>query len=123
YPAGSGVVDNPRMARYVAIPIVPGTRPIGAVGMAWDEDPGIDEPTRAHLQDLVDAGAQGLGRARLEDAERRTRFLLRAIVDQIPLGILILEPDGTRPPYMNRKFGELFSVPSPGGGAPATMLR
>ena len=58
---------------------------------------------------LVDAGAQALGRARLEDAERRTRSLLRAIVDQIPLGILILEPDGTRPLYMNRKFSEIFA--------------
>jgi PAS domain-containing protein len=54
------------------------------------------------------AGAQALGRARLEDAERRTRYLLRAIVDQIPLGILILEPDGS-PLYMNQAFTDIFA--------------
>jgi signal transduction histidine kinase len=124
YPNGAGVIDRDPLARFVAIPITPGTRTIGAVGMAWANDPGIDDATMDHLQDLVDAGAQALGRARLEDAERRSRSLLRAIVDQIPLGILILEPDGTRPLYMNRKFGELFEVPTPGSGVPpATMLR
>ena len=124
YPGGSGIVDLDPMARYVAIPIIPGIRAIGAVGMAWADDPGMDESTMAHLQDLVDAGAQALGRARLEDADRRSRSLLRAIVDQIPLGILILEPDGTRPLYMNRKFGELFAIPDAGSGSPvATMLR
>ena len=124
YPSGSGVVDGDPMARYVGIPIAPGMRAIGAVGMAWADDPGIDDTTMAHLQDLVDAGAQALGRARLEDADRRSRSLLRAIVDQIPLGILILEPDGTRPLYMNRKFGELFEVASTASGSPvATMLR
>ena len=81
---------------------MPGRRPIGAVSLAWPDDAGLDDAAMAHLRDLVDAGAQALGRARLEDAERRSRSLLRAIVDQIPLGILILEPDGTRPLYTNR---------------------
>jgi signal transduction histidine kinase len=111
-------------ARQVALPIVPGVQPIGAVCLCWDAEPGLDPADEAHLQALVDAGAQALGRARLEDAERRTRSLLRAIVDEIPLGILILEPSAGRPLYMNRRFGELFSVPDGGKADPAaSMLR
>ena len=124
YRNGTSLVDGGRVDRLLTIPIMPGGRPVGAVSLAWPDDPGLDDAAMAHLRDLVDAGAQALGRARLEDADRRSRSLLRAIVDQIPLGILILEPDGTRPLYMNRKFGELFAerdAESP--GRPAAMLR
>src|SRR3954454_304384 len=85
-------------------------RPIGAAGLSWADEPNLDAGTMAHLQALVDAGAQALGRARLEDAERRTRYLLRAIVDQIPLGLLIMEPDGSRPLYMNQAYTEILGV-------------
>lgn len=124
YPRVSSISDPSKLSRYVAIPIIPGVRPIGAAGLSWPEDPGLDEAAMAHLQALVDAGAQALGRARLEDAERRSRSLLRAIVDQVPLGILILEPDGQRPLYMNRAFGEIFGVDDDVEGVPpSTMLR
>lgn len=121
YPAASSIADPSTLQRYVAIPIIPGIRPIGAAGLSWPVEPALDDAAMAHLQALVDAGAQALGRARLEDAGRRARGLLRAIVDQIPLGILILEPEGARPMYMNRAFGEIFSVGEDGvPGEPAT---
>src|SRR4051812_8723084 len=110
YPQVSSIADPETLARYVSIPIMPGMRPIGAAGLSWREDPELDDDTMAHLQALVDAGAQALGRARLEDAERRTRYLLRAIVDQIPLGLLIMEPDGSRPLYMNQAYTEIFGL-------------
>jgi PAS domain S-box-containing protein len=110
YPEASSIADPETLARYVSIPIMPGMRPIGAAGLSWPHEPDLDEATVAHLQALVDAGAQALGRARLEDAERRTRYLLRAIVDQIPLGLLIMEPDGSRPLYMNQAYTEIFGL-------------
>src|SRR5262245_47100957 len=79
YPQVSSIADPETLVRYVAIPIIPGIRPIGAAGLSWPEEPHLDDAAMAHLQALVDAGAQALGRARLEDAERRTRYLLRAI--------------------------------------------
>jgi len=108
YPQVSSIADPETLARYVSIPIIPGMRPIGAAGLSWADEPNLDAGTMAHLQALVDAGAQALGRARLEDAERRTRYLLRAIVDQIPLGLLIMEPDGSQPLYMNQAYTEIF---------------
>jgi signal transduction histidine kinase len=110
YPHVSSIADPSTLSRYVAIPIIPGVRPIGAAGLSWPVDPELDDAGMAHLQALVDAGAQALGRARLEDAGRRTRSLLRAIVDQIPVGLLILEPDGARPMYRNQAFGEIFGL-------------
>jgi PAS domain S-box-containing protein len=110
YPQVSSIADPETLARYVSIPIMPGMRPIGAAGLSWPQEPNLDDATMAHLQALVDAGAQALGRARLEDAERRTRYLLRAIVDQIPLGLLIMEPDGSRPLYMNQAYNEIFGL-------------
>ena len=110
YPLVSSVMDPSAFSRYVALPIVPGLRPIGAVGLSWADEPGLDEAGMAHLQSLVDAGAQALGRARLEDAERRTRSLLRAILDQLPMGLLILEPGGASPLFMNRAYAELFGL-------------
>ena len=110
YKQRTSVADPETLARYVSIPIMPGMRPIGAAGLSWPQEPNLDPATMAHLQALVDAGAQALGRARLEDAERRTRYLLRAIVDQIPLGLLIMEPDGSRPLYMNQAYNEIFGL-------------
>jgi signal transduction histidine kinase len=115
YPIVSSISDPDALSRYIALPIIPGVMPIGAAGLSWREDPGLDEDAMAHLQALVDAGAQALGRARLEDAGRRARSLLRAIVDQVPLGIMILEPEGARPMYTNRAFDAIFA---PHGGAP-----
>jgi signal transduction histidine kinase len=112
YPLVSSVVDPASFSRYVALPIIPGLRPIGAAGLSWADDPDLDEVDMAHLQSLVDAGAQALGRARLEDAERRTRSLLRAIVDQLPVGLLILEPGAASPVFMNRAYAEIFGLPS-----------
>jgi PAS domain S-box-containing protein len=110
YRERTSIADPETLARYVSIPIMPGMRPIGAAGLSWPQEPNLDAATMAHLQALVDAGAQALGRARLEDAERRTRYLLRAIVDQIPLGLLIMEPDGSRPLYMNQAYNEIFGL-------------
>ncbi len=112
YKQRTSIADPETLARYVSIPIMPGMRPIGAAGLSWPHEPNLDAATMAHLQALVDAGAQALGRARLEDAERRTRYLLRAIVDQIPLGLLIMEPDGSRPLYMNQAYNEIFGLQS-----------
>lgn len=117
YPVPSSIADPETLARYVAIPIIPGIRPIGSVGVAFVEEPDLDDAAMAHLQALVDAGAQAMGRARLEDAERRTRYLLRAIVDQIPMGILIMEPDGSRPMYRNQAFNSIFASDT---GTPGT---
>ena len=110
YRQRTSIADPETLARYVSIPIMPGMRPIGAAGLSWPREPDLDEATMAHLQSVVDAAAQALGRARLEDAERRTRYLLRAIIDQIPLGILIMEPDGSRPLYMNQAYNEIFGL-------------
>ncbi len=110
YKERTSIADPETLARYVSIPIMPGMRPIGAAGLSWPHEPNLDAATMAHLQALVDAGAQALGRARLEDAERRTRYLLRAIVDQIPLGLLIMEPDGSRPLYMNQAYTAIFGL-------------
>ncbi len=112
YPLVSSVADPSSFTRYVALPIIPGTRPIGAAALSWDADPELDDEAMDHLQELVDAGAQALGRARLEDAERRSRSLLRAIVDQLPLGLLILEPGGANPLFMNRAYAEIFALPT-----------
>ena len=123
YPAASSIADPSSLSRYVALPIIPGIRPIGAAGLSWPTEPDLDDAAMAHLQALVDAGAQALGRARLEDAGRRTRSLLRAIVDQVPIGILILEPEGARPMSMNRAFTEIFAVPEdPGRAEPETPV-
>ena len=115
YPQVSSIADPETLARYVAIPIIPGIRPDRRRRPLVGRGPG---PGRARRwptsRTLVDAGAQALGRARLEDAERRTRYLLRAIVDQIPMGILIMEPDGSRPLYMNQAFGEIFALRADG---------
>jgi signal transduction histidine kinase len=120
YPRVSSIADPTHLGRYVAIPIIPGVRPIGAAGVSFAIDPDLDEVGLAHLVSLVDAGAQAMGRARLEDADRRSRSLLRAIVDQIPLGILVLEPGARRPMYMNQAFCEIFDVAE---GVPLDSLR
>lgn len=116
YPAVSRISDPSGIARYVALPIIAGVRAIGAVGLSWDEEPHLDDEALAHLQSLVDAGAQALGRARLEDAAQRSRDIVTAMVDQMPLGVLIVEPTGgpeptdLRPLYMNTAFLEIFGV-------------
>jgi signal transduction histidine kinase len=125
YPKVSSIADPSHLGRYVAIPIIPGVRPIGAAALSFAVDPELGEDGLAHLVSLVDAGAQAMGRARLEDVERRSRSLLGAIVDQIPLGILVLEPDARRPMYMNRAFGDIFGVAegTPPDPSPTVVLR
>src|SRR3954463_11121026 len=53
YPQPSSIADPETLNRYVAIPIIPGNRPIGAAGLSWAVDPGLDELSMAHLQALV----------------------------------------------------------------------
>lgn len=115
YEEVSRVSDPSGIRRYAALPIIAGADAIGAVGLSWDEEPSLDDAALAHLQALVDAGAQALGRARLEDAAQRTRGLMTAMVDQMPLGVLIVErggsePSDLRPLYMNDAFLEIFAV-------------
>ena len=112
YPQVSSIADPQTLARYVAIPIIPGIRPIGAAGVSWAEEPGLDDAAMAHLQALVDAGAQALGRARLEDAERRTRYPAAGDRGPDPAG----HPDhGARRLAAVHEPGVQPDLPAPGG--------
>ncbi|MFN8622787.1 MAG: ATP-binding protein [Chloroflexota bacterium] len=126
YPEISAVADPGGMVRYLALPIVAGSRSVGAVGLSWRREPTLSPRDLGHLQSLVDAAAQAIGRARMEEAERTTRRLMAAMVDQMPLGVLVISPAQPRPVYMNEAFAQIFGVggePTGAGAATTRVLR
>jgi signal transduction histidine kinase len=113
YPEVSAISDPTALGRYLALPLVVAGRPMGAVGLSF----GIgqdDDPPVAHLQALVDSAAQAIARARLSDAERAARRLLGAVIDQMPLGVLVLDAGSRDPLYANETYRQLLS-PADGG--------
>ncbi|HYM84933.1 MAG TPA: ATP-binding protein [Candidatus Dormibacteraeota bacterium] len=114
YAAVSAISDPAGIGRYVALPLVVAGHPIGAVGLSF---PGQDdgEVPVAHLQALVDAAAQAIARARSADSERSARRLLAAVIDQMPLGVLVLAAESLEPLYANAAYHQLFATSAPLG--------
>jgi signal transduction histidine kinase len=60
----------------------------------------------------------------MEEAERTTRRLMAAMVDQMPLGVVVVSPTLARPVYMNDAFAEIFGLQGaiPGEGEGGTRV-
>lgn len=125
YAEVSAVSDPAGVEAYLALPLVVSGRAIGACGLAFDSAPSLTDQDLAYVRAIVDAGAQAIARAWSEDAERRSRRLLGAVVDQMPLGVLVLEAITLRPLYANTAYYRLFGLPvdgsSPREGGPQVL--
>lgn len=49
---------------------------------------------------------------RAEAANQRTQALLKSVTDSVPLGLIVVAPDGRRVLYFNPRFGELWGLES-----------
>jgi PAS domain S-box-containing protein len=114
YAEVSATSDPAGMEAYLALPLVVSGRAIGACGLAFESAPSLTDQDLAYLRAIVDAGAQAIARAWSEDAERRSRRLLGAVVDQMPLGVLVIEATTLRPLYANAAYHGLFGLPADG---------
>jgi len=114
YAEVSAISDPAGLEAYLALPLVVSGRAIGACGLAFDAVPSLTDQDLAYLRAIVDAGAQAIARAWSEDAERRSRRLLGAVVDQMPLGVLVLEATTLRLLYANAAYYGLFGLPADG---------
>ncbi len=110
YAEASAISDPSGMEAYLALPLVVSGRAIGACGLAFDSPPSLTDQDLAYLRAIVDAGAQAIARAWSEDAERRSRRLLGAVVDQMPLGVHVIEATTLHPLYANAAYHGLFGL-------------
>lgn len=107
YAEVAAVSDPGGLGRYLALPLVAAGGPIGAVGLSFPLGHPGDLPV-SHLQALVDAAAQAIARASSADSERDARRLLAAVVDQMPLGVLVLGARSLELLYANSTYHALF---------------
>ena len=114
YAEVSAISDPSGMEAYLALPLVVSGRAIGACGLAFESAPSLTDQDLAYLRAIVDAGAQAIARAWSEDAERRSRRLLGAVVEQMPLGVLVIEATTLHPLYANAAYHGLFGLPVDG---------
>jgi len=84
------IADGQRAS--ASVPMLRGERAIGCLTLGFDAPQSFDEAQLAHVRALAEAAASALERARLTEAERRSRQLLTETLDQLPIGVFVAEP-------------------------------
>jgi signal transduction histidine kinase len=75
-----------------SVPIVRNGLTIGCLTLGFASAQPFDETQLAYVRALAEATSSALDRARLTDAERQSRELLAATLDQLPIGVFVADP-------------------------------
>ena len=77
-----------------SVPLLVDGEPIGALHVGFDARRELSREEIGDLRAIADVTAQAIRRIRLTDAERRSRRVLEAVIDQMPLGVILAGAHG-----------------------------
>ncbi|HEY3523016.1 MAG TPA: GAF domain-containing protein, partial [Candidatus Limnocylindrales bacterium] len=80
YPEIVAISDPGSMARYAAVPLMAGSRAVGAIALTFDKGQEFSSADRENLEAMAIAGGEAIERARLREAERRALGLLEGVI-------------------------------------------
>jgi PAS domain S-box-containing protein len=98
----------------VALPILAGARPVGSLLLGFDAPQRFDAAQLAFARALAEATAAALERARLLQDELRSRQLLLETIEQMPVGVIVGEPQRGLV-FQNDEAGRILGRPLPLG--------
>jgi signal transduction histidine kinase len=97
-----------------SVPIVRDGLAIGCLTLGFSSAQPFDEAQLAYVRALAEATSSALDRARLTRAERHSRELLAAVLDQLPIGVFVAEPsDGLS--FQNQEVERILGMRLPLG--------
>lgn len=70
-------------------PLIVDGEPIGALHVGFDAPRELSREEIGDLRAIAEVTAEAIRRIRLTDAERRSRRVLEAVIDQMPLGVIL----------------------------------
>jgi PAS domain S-box-containing protein len=108
YPEITAVSEPAGMGMYVALPLVSGTRAIGALALTFTERRAFATTEVEDLRAMAEAGGEAIERARLREGERRALGLLEAVVSGLPVGVVIVDATSGRVLHANTAVAELL---------------
>ncbi|HET7829131.1 MAG TPA: GAF domain-containing protein, partial [Candidatus Limnocylindrales bacterium] len=105
-----------------SVPIVRDGLAIGCLTLGFSSPQAFDEAQLAYVRALAGATSSALDRARLTRAERHSRELLAAVLDQLPIGVFVAEPtDGLS--FQNQEVERILGMRLPLGPLREATLR
>ncbi len=91
YPEVSSISEPTGISTYLALPLLAAGRAVGALGLSFARPRPFGPVELENLQALSNAGGEAVERARLREGERRALGLLEAVVEELPVGIIIVD--------------------------------
>lgn len=98
----------------MSVPMLRDGAAIGCVTLGFEAAGRFDDAQLAYVRSLAEATTAALERARLTDAEARSRRLLGETLDQLPIGVFIAEPPGNLV-FQSQEVAQILGVPMPLG--------
>ncbi|HEU4674147.1 MAG TPA: GAF domain-containing protein, partial [Candidatus Limnocylindrales bacterium] len=108
YPEIVAISEPTGMTSYAAVPLLAGTRAVGALGLRFAERHELTAADLENLRAMANAGGEAIERARLREAERRALGLLEGVIAALPVGVVIVDAPGGRVLHANPAIADLL---------------